>query len=301
MQSDKFVSAETTIYDKAGEILSHYERQEPDALTASGAQSIPPNSVLSTAERITCDDLSRATFADELNDPTLKYLGRTPQGNGDIVYGLPKRIADDIYEVPMVTKLFEDAAIKQLFAKPPVLNGSSTYRNFAQGAKFNCAAQTVTSGSKKIENFDAKKHLVYLNLGGANSPVDVQEGSPLSLLRGIVCGPPRARLSASYQGMINVTYKGAKSEQQITLRIERSGNELRVSYDTGSGGQGKGVGVLNNEGTELTMSLESTLATCPGSYDASFKFADDALSFSFKGHDCGGSMEGLGTAKRTKV
>jgi hypothetical protein len=176
------------------------------------------------------------------------------------------------------------------------LNGRSTYRNFAQGPKFNCAAQTVTSGSK-IENFDAQKHLVYLNLVGTNSPVDVQEGSPLSSLRSIVCGPPLA----SYQGMINVTYKGAKSEQQITLRIQRSGNELKVSYDTGAGGQGKGVGLLNNEGTASTISLESTLATCPGSYDASFKFADDALSFSFKGQDCGGPLEGHGTAKKTKV
>ena len=106
----------------------------------------------------------RVTFADELDDPTLKYLARTAQGNGDILYGLPERIADDTYEIPMVTKLFEDGAIKQLFAKAPVLNGSSTYRNFAQTAKLNCAAQTVMSGSK-IENFDAQKHLVYLNVG----------------------------------------------------------------------------------------------------------------------------------------
>jgi hypothetical protein len=290
----KFVSAETTIYNKAGNTLNHHTRTDIDATTASGGQAIPPNSVLSNAERITCDDLLRVTFADELDDPTLKYLARTPQGNGDIWYGLPERIADDTYEVPMVTKLFEDGAIKQLFAKAPVLNGSSTYRNFAQRAKLNCAAQTVVSGSK-IENFDAQKHLVYLNLGGANSPVDVQAGSPLSSLRSIVCGAARAILSASYQGTINVTCKGAKSEQQITLRIERSGNELRVSYDTGVGGQGKGVGVLNNEGTESTMSLESTVATCPGSYDASFKFADDSLSFSFKGRDCGGPLEGDGT------
>ena len=49
------------------------------------------------------------------------------------------------------------------------------------------------------------------------------------------------------------------------------------------------------------MTLQSTDAGCPGSYDASFRFADNAVSWSFKGQDCGGEMEGHGTAKRKRT
>jgi len=49
------------------------------------------------------------------------------------------------------------------------------------------------------------------------------------------------------------------------------------------------------------MSLQSTAPDCPGSYDASFEFSGEAVSWSFKGQDCGGPMEGHGTAKRTKA
>jgi hypothetical protein len=49
-----------------------------------------------------------------------------------------------------------------------------------------------------------------------------------------------------------------------------------------------------------SISLQSTTPNCSGSYEGSLKFAGDALSWNYKGEDCGGPMEGQGDAKRTK-
>jgi hypothetical protein len=46
---------------------------------------------------------------------------------------------------------------------------------------------------------------------------------------------------------------------------------------------------------------EGTTPGFPGAYQTSFKFSDDAVSWTYKGRDCGGPMEGHGTAKKTKL
>jgi hypothetical protein len=73
-----------------------------------------------------------------------------------------------------------------------------------------------------------------------------------------------------------------------------------VTYKAAAGVQGQGVGKIEN-GTVESFPLQSTTPGCPGSYEASLKFADDAVTFSFKGEDCAGPMEGNGTAKRVKA
>jgi hypothetical protein len=132
--------------------------------------------------------------------------------------------------------------------------------------------------------------------------VDPKENSPFAGLLNLVCDAPANNAAGTYEGMINVTYKkGGQGEQKISITIEQIGKDLKVSYQTGSGGQGKGAGTLADGGSSEGISLQSTAPECPGSYEASLKFADDTVTFSYKGDDCGGPMEGHGTAKRTKV
>ena len=113
-----------------------------------------------------------------------------------------------------------------------------------------------------------------------------------------VCG---RNVGGRYEGINHATYKsGGEGDQNIVISVEQTGNNLKVSFEAAAGGAGKGTGTFVDGGV-ASMTLESTAPDCPGSYDASFKFADNAVSWSFKGHDCGGDMEGHGTAKKAHL
>ena len=115
---------------------------------------------------------------------------------------------------------------------------------------------------------------------------------------GCGCEPGR---HGTYEGTNTSTYPNkGHGEQKISLVIEQMGSEVNVSFTTVGGGQGKGTGQLTGAVIEKFL-LRSNAPDCPGSYEASIKFADDTASWSFKGEDCGGPMEGRGTAKRTKL
>jgi hypothetical protein len=107
-------------------------------------------------------------------------------------------------------------------------------------------------------------------------------------------------VAGTYEGMIDVTYKtGGQGEQKLSITVLQTGKDLKVSYQTAHG-QGKGAGTLAGDGSSEAISLQSTAPECPGSYEASLKFAGDTITLSYKGEDCGGPVEGHGTAKRVK-
>ena len=93
--------------------------------------------------------------------------------------------------------------------------------------------------------------------------------------------------------------KGGHGEQKITVTVKQTGDRVDVSFATVSGDQGKGAGTISDGVVEFLL-LESTVPACPGSYQGTLKFADDGISWTFKGRDCGGPMEGHGTAKKVK-
>ena len=96
------------------------------------------------------------------------------------------------------------------------------------------------------------------------------------------------------------TYKTeAQSEHQFFISIEQIGADLKANYHNAAGAQGKGVGTLAGAGA-ASMSLESTTPGRPGSYEASFQFVGDTVSWSFKGQDCGGPMEVMGPQKEQR-
>jgi hypothetical protein len=146
--------------------------------------------------------------------------------------------------------------------------------------------------------------LLYINAFIGAQPTKIDEGKPFTFLLNVLCGYQVShvpKVSGTYEGMNIATYNaGGQGEQKITITVEQTENDLKVSFQTASGGQGKGTGTLKGNEVE-SMSLQSVAPGCPGSYDASFQFADETVSWSFKGQDCGGAMEGHGTAKRTKV
>jgi hypothetical protein len=162
----------------------------------------------------------------------------------------------------------------------------------------------------KTDNFDdvdAKGNLVFINM--LRGEFDIKEGTVLAAVKSRVCGVGAAAAAAvnvnvagTYEGTITTTYKsGGKGEQEISITVESTAwNDFKLAFKTAAGAQGQGVGKFEN-GTATSVSLQSTTPGCAGSYESSFKFGDDAVTFSFKGEDCSGPMEGNGTAKKVKT
>ena len=133
--------------------------------------------------------------------------------------------------------------------------------------------------------------------------LDIKEGSPLDLLFSKVCNKASKYVAGKYEGTNYTTYKisGGEGDQKISISIEQSGNELKVNFQSPNGAQGEGTGILEGNVVK-TILLKSIAPNCPGSYDGSLEFKDDeSMNWSFKGQDCGGLIEGHGTAKKARV
>jgi hypothetical protein len=149
-----------------------------------------------------------------------------------------------------------------------------------------------------LEYYDRDDNLLYL--APQIQPIlDAKKGSYFEALLNIVCGASAFSIAGNYEGTVDATYqKSGQSEQKISVTIQPNGSDLKVSFQTAGGGQGEGTGKLTGNRVE-SISLKSAAPNCPGSYNGSMSFADNSVSWSYKGTDCGGAMEGHGTA--TKV
>jgi TIR domain len=292
---------ERSIYNKFGESISHYKRANPESLDMSTGQPIKSNTIISNAERILCDEQLRTPLSKQVVNAKLSYLAATLNGDGDIVYGPTKRIADSGYqfESSFVVRFREDHRLADIFPGQTIIGLPSSYRSLAESLQLNCEDRTLQS--RKIEYFDQQNNLVYLAPLIPVQPMDGgKEGSPFNVLLSAICGAPVPKVGGKYEGTINTTYdKGGGGEQRLSIIVEQIGSRVDVSFQTPVGEQGKGTGTLKG-GTIESMSLRSAAPGCPASYEASLNFSGDEVSWSFKGEDCGGPMQGHGTAKRTK-
>jgi hypothetical protein len=162
-KNHNFANAETAIYNKAGEIISHFKQAEPEALTPAAFNPIPPSSVLSGAERFACDESLATSLGDQVKNAKLTYFSSTQTQDGDMFYGPAKKAFASPYqhEVLLVTKLFQDHSLADLFAIKLLFNYPYTYRSLASVTQFNCTDEKAHSS--KTDNFDAQGNLVFIN------------------------------------------------------------------------------------------------------------------------------------------
>jgi hypothetical protein len=147
-----------------------------------------------------------------------------------------------------------------------------------------------------LEYYDKDENLIYV-LPMNSDPIDIKGGTIFDSLLAAACAASNP--AGNYVGTNNIKYeKGVQAEQKIAILIQQNGSDLKVRFETPNGGQGEGTGTLKNNRVD-TISLRSTAQGCPGSYDGSLSFVGNSISWTYKGNDCGGSMEGHGTA--TKV
>jgi hypothetical protein len=196
--------------------------------------------------------------------------------------------------VLVIIKFFVDHKFTAIFPGQNILGLPEGYRSIAQPMQLSCAQRKWRAS--KLEYYDSGNNLAYVFAPPTVQQMDVEPYSPLEVLMNKFCP---LNVLGRYEGSNTATYqKGGHEEQKIVFNVEQAGGDVNVAFKTANGGQGKGSGKL--VGAEIkSISLQSTAPECSGSYDADLKFAGSSVSWSFKGQDCGGPMEGHGTA--TKV
>lgn len=301
-KTGKWAQAEVTYYNRAGEVASHFKRFDPlTADLSSVGQLLAPASIAAIAQHLLCDEQLRTPLLTRQQSIKLSFLAPAAAGDGEIFYGAVEASADKNFPftVLLVTKFQQDKALASDFPGQTILGLPPNYRTAASRVQINCADKKAKF--VKTEDYDAENNLIYVVAPMSVQAEDINEGSPLTLLLDLVCTPLPARVEGTYEGTSKSTYKtGGAAEQKIIINVTQSGDDLTISFKTPTGGQGKGGGKLTGK-TVKSLTLESTAPECPGSYRGSLKFDGDAMSWSYEGKDCGGSMEGRGTAKRAKT
>lgn len=293
--------AERIVYSSARQVISQFKWGDPESLDLAIGQTIPPGSMLAMGQYIMCNEELRTQLLSKENIvKNMKHLVRTAAGHGDIFYGPTKAISNSAYPIELVTAIrFDtDRPFTELFPGT-VVGLPRSYRIRADRLQLNCVDRKVQD--LKIELYDSENNWLSLTTPTPVRPIDVAQGSPFETLLNVVCGVPEPNVRGTYEGTNNVTYaKGARSEQKISIIVEQTGSELNVRFEAAAGAQGKGRGKLTGGVAEAVV-LQSTTPGCPGSYNTSIKFASDTASWSYKGEDCSGPVEGHGTAKRKKL
>lgn len=261
--------AERTIFNSAGEIISHFKRGDPETLDFSLGEPVKRDTILSTAQTIMCDEQIRASVPSQLAKMKLTYLSPAPSGDGDVFYGPKKTIAGSPYQTEtwFVVKSFKEHNFSDVFPAISNIVGLPTgYYIFAELLQINCSERKQRI--HKMEYLDQENNLIYLALPPIQ-PMDVKDGSLFAMVLDAVCGP---NVGGRYGGINYATYKsGGQGEQHIVISVEQTESNVKVSFQAAPGGEGKGTGTLA-DGRVASMTLESTAPGCPGSYDASFKF-----------------------------
>jgi hypothetical protein len=281
---------ERTAYDKTGAVIANLKRSDPDL-----SDAVPPGTIIFIAEQGLCNGRLEVPVVskDQLAKMSFKYLSTTTNGDGDLYYALTETKSDALYRngAIFIAKSYGDHKFADLFPGQNVLGLPSSYRTFAETVQLDCKQKRVLI--EKDDYFDQENNWVNVSVPTHLQPIDAPTGSNFALLLKVSCG-----VTGTYEGTTNTSYKnGALSEQKMSMIVEQNGSDINVSYRTAAGGEGKGVGKLNGASVK-SISLESTTPGCPGSYEASLDFSSDTVSWSFKGEDCGGPMEGHGTGKR---
>jgi hypothetical protein len=284
--------AERAVYDIDGKTLFHFDFGTPETLSLP----IASGSILETAKQLTCDATLRAFLLSKppYKDIHISYLGNSPDGQGNMYYGPITPLSDSKYQFKalVIDKKNDDRPLSDIFDGKFIRGAPPSYRTLAESLELNCTDRNVLA--QAMSYYDKDDNLVFIGIGPFK-PIHAQPGSIFDTLINVACAK-RFGVTERYEGTNNIIYeKQGHAEQKIAITVQRIENHLRLIFQTPNGGQGEGTGELASDGV-ASVSLHSTTPSCPGSFDGSLTLSGNSISWSYKGQDCGGPMEGHGTA-----
>jgi hypothetical protein len=293
-----FTLAERTVYNSDGKIIYHFKFHE--SLDSSNSQPVNSGAIIELSESIVCDENLRTLLLSKVRfDENLSYLANTQNGDGTVLYGPTKPTSNPTYpiEALVVIKKNNDHTFADVFPGQNVRGLPPSYRVIASNVQISCAEKKLRIPVNPY--YDKDDHLVSLIRVQASAQImDAPDGTMFGFLRNATCGPSAVGVAGNYEGMNIISYgKKGQAEQKVSVTIQQNATDLKISFQTANGASGEGTGKLTGSRAD-SISLHSTTPGCPGSYDGSLSFADNSTSWSYKGEDCGGSMEGHGTADK---
>jgi hypothetical protein len=166
------------------------------------------------------------------------------------------------FEVPSALKYRKDRSFAEVFPGMTILGLPPNYRIIVQTIQLNCKDRNVQV--PKMEYFVSEGNRKYLTAPVAIQPLQAKGSSPFALLLGIVCGTPVPKVGGTYEGTNKVTYQtGGQGEHKISIVVEQIENDLNVSFQTASGGRGKGAGKLTGSNVD-SIPFQSTATRMSG-------------------------------------
>ena len=120
-----------------------------------------------------------------------------------------------------------------------ILGLPPNYRTIVQTIQLNCKDRNVQV--PKMEYFVSEGNRKYLTAPVAIQPLQAKGSSPFALLLGI----------------------GGQGEHKISIVVEQIENDLNVSFQTASGGRGKGAGKLTGSNVN-SIPFQSTATRMSG-------------------------------------
>jgi hypothetical protein len=302
-KASQWALSERYLYAKDGKSTFHFKWGDPATLDLSIGAKVAPGTVISKAERILCDEKTRtALIANrEGSDKTFTYLSSTATGDGDIFYDKPRASLDSSYQsdLPVLVKLHDKHTFADLFPGPTVLGlTQSSYQAYTEPLQLNCRDRKIQIPN--MEYFDGDGYLLDFDAFMPVQQIDVK-ANPFTALLKIGCAGLLSNVAGTYEGTDHGSTKtGGNGEEKISIIVTQKGDAISVTFHTAAGGEGRGVGTLTDETVE-SIPIQSTTPNCSGSYLATLKFDGDTVTWSYKGQDCNGPIEGYGSAKRTSV
>jgi len=184
-------AAENTIFDKGGNILSHYKWADPEFLEKMvDPTAIAPGSVFYFVRNILCDDQLRTPLVQKQQLLAMKFpsLASTPAGDGETYYKLYRNDTNsDADQVVFIGRYHKDKDPKE----------APEYRNLLEFPSFRTAVTLLEIDcsnkrgfTRKAEFYDASGGLVAMiaeDRAKRPSWFEIMDKSPVGLLRRIVC------------------------------------------------------------------------------------------------------------------
>jgi hypothetical protein len=109
-------------------------------------------------------------------------------------------------------------------------------------------------------------------------------------------------VQSNYTGKYTANYSAGSHAGEdytfgVTFSNSLSGSTISVAYQTSSGVQGTGTGVLNESTCEAKISYSNTTPSCPGTYSGNYTYSATEVTWTYSGEDCWGTLSGEGTAQ----
>ena len=186
-------TAETSIFDKSGNLLFHYKWADPQYLNLAIGATVDPGSVAFTARNIVChEEFSTPLISrGQLTEIKFTSLASTVSGDGEIFYASSetRQNVGDQKEILVIVRNNFDHNVKDFFPQGVSIPDPPDYRTEVDRVLLKCNENKFLI--EKTEFWSAAKELVRVQAINRELPFnfsEFKEFSPYAILQGIVCG-----------------------------------------------------------------------------------------------------------------